>query len=302
MVPPGFFVLTFLALTAHASISVSDTIGHDLIKACREKSVATVATILRTHPAAAVFKSPQVCPVRQPGTPSLSAQCFSPPHWRQETITTAAPLSTADPRRPFAAEGAPLDVPCVFFVCAHSCPLVFASRDTLSLFLCLQTGLTGLMACAVTGVGEGVTLLLRAGAAVDAQDELGTSALAAAALKGQAGVIAQLLAAGANVNIARKVCVYVCMYVCVCVCVRPRCRACCGLSCCALQTGHTPLMIAAMAGHKDAVQYLATHGANLEAKNLVGCPQTGLWRGVEGSCELRCPIHNVLPDGLPRRP
>ena len=119
MVPPGFFVLTFLALTAHASISVSDTIGHDLIKACREKSVATVATILRTHPAAAVFKSPQVCPVRQPGTPSLSAQCFSPPHWRQETITTAAPLSTADPRRPFAAEGAPLDVPCVFFVCAH---------------------------------------------------------------------------------------------------------------------------------------------------------------------------------------
>ena len=36
-----------------------------------------------------------------------------------------------------------------------------------------------------------------------------------------------------------------------------------------VQTGHTPLMVAAMNGHADVVQYLASHGAELEAKNMV---------------------------------
>ncbi len=62
------------------------------------------------------------------------------------------------------------------------------------------------MACSLMGVEGGVAAILGGtGVDVNAQDELGMSALIAASVKGHTGIVSVLLQAGADPNLARKV-------------------------------------------------------------------------------------------------
>ena len=124
------------------------------------------------------------------------------------------------------------------------------------------------MACAVTGGAESVKALLSRGALPNAQDELGNTAVLVASMKGNLDAVLALLDARADVNLPRKVSRIVELS---CLChlhsasplvLRSPVR----------QTGHTPLMVAAMNNHTDVMTLLVSRGAYLEAKNLVrGC-------------------------------
>jgi len=82
---------------------------------------------------------------------------------------------------------------------------------------------------------EGADLLIRAGARVNAANDLGVTPLWAAAQNGSEAMVRRLLTAGANPNAA-------------------------------LLAGETPLMVAARAGNQAVVEQLIAKGANLDAR------------------------------------
>jgi len=123
-------------------------------------------------------------------------------------------------------------------------------------------GRTPLIEAAIRGKAESVTLLLDAGATVDAVDDEGRTALYSAAAASRYAVVRVLLANGANVKAVAN-------------------------------DGYTPLMAAARCGNLESVDYLIAAGADVNARDphgrtpleLVRGSKVGNWRGVERALE-----------------
>ncbi len=101
---------------------------------------------------------------------------------------------------------------------------------------------------------EGVELLIRAGADVNATNELGVTPLWAASENGSAEVVGRLLAAGANPNVA-------------------------------LPRGETPLMIASRSGDAAVIELLLKYSADPDATGMRG--QTALmWAAARRNADV----------------
>ncbi len=123
-------------------------------------------------------------------------------------------------------------------------------------------GRTPLMEAALRGKVENVSLLLAAGATVDALDDEGRTALYIAAAESKYEAVRVLLANGADLKVVAA-------------------------------DGYTPLMAAARRGNLETVEYMLTAGAEVNARDPQGRTPLGLargskvgnWRGVERALE-----------------
>jgi ankyrin repeat protein len=116
-------------------------------------------------------------------------------------------------------------------------------------------GTTALMWAAYNGDVALVERLIAAGADVDAQNEFGTSALREAAVLGSAPIIAALLDAGAEPNTANP-------------------------------EGETPLMVVARTGHVEGAMLLLDAGADINAKEHWGGQSALMWAAAQSQPEM----------------
>jgi len=101
-----------------------------------------------------------------------------------------------------------------------------------------------------------VRALLNAGANPDALNRVGASPILAAAINGNAEILAALLEAGANPNLKVSA------------------------------TGDTPLMIAAKTGKVPAVEVLLAHGANVNDSEVFGLTTPLMWAVAENHADV----------------
>jgi ankyrin repeat protein len=102
---------------------------------------------------------------------------------------------------------------------------------------------------------ESTELLIRAGARVDAANELGVTPLSLACVNGNAGMVEELLDAGANANLA-------------------------------LPSGETPLMTCSRSGSVESVKALLTHGADVNAREKLQDQTALMWAVAERHPEV----------------
>lgn len=116
-------------------------------------------------------------------------------------------------------------------------------------------GTTALMWAAYHGDLELVERLLAAGAGVEARNEFGTSALHEASIQGNAAVIAALLAAGADPNAANP-------------------------------EGETPLMVVARTGNVEAARLLVDAGADVNTTERWGGQSALMWAAAQSQPDM----------------
>ncbi|MFK7897781.1 MAG: ankyrin repeat domain-containing protein [Myxococcota bacterium] len=110
----------------------------------------------------------------------------------------------------------------------------------------------GLAKAAKKGRAEKVAELIAAGDDVDERGRGGNTPLYFAALKGHAGVARLLLDAGADVDVDNDF-------------------------------GSTPMHVASRGGHVEVIRVLAEYGADLDARNLTGGSASGLRGGADNA-------------------
>jgi ankyrin repeat protein len=158
-------------------------------------------------------------------------------------LATACAASTSDPRLADAAKRQNQEA--VRALLAEHIDVNAASQD----------GSTALQWVAHWDDLETADLLIRAGARVDAANELGVTPLSLACANGSSGMVKKLVGAGANVNLA-------------------------------LPSGETPLMSCARSGGVDAVKTLLAKGANVNAKESLADQTALMWAIAERHPEV----------------
>ena len=116
-------------------------------------------------------------------------------------------------------------------------------------------GTTAIMWAASNDDLELVGALIKAGADVGAKNQFGTSALTEAAIVGSAPVIGALLQAGADPNTANP-------------------------------EGETPLMAVARSGHVEAARRLLAAGADINVKEAFGGQSALMWAAAQSQAEM----------------